>query len=97
MPSSTAHVATETAARYAKQLASHLGRKVPVEDLPGDGYRLTFPAGEGVLSTEADRLIMRATATDAASLAIVQDVLGRHLERFGQRNELVVNWQEDVS
>jgi hypothetical protein len=25
----------------------------------------------------------------------VQDVLGRHLERFGQRNELVVTWRSD--
>jgi hypothetical protein len=25
-------------------------------------------------------------------LARVEDVLGRHLERFGQRNELVVSW-----
>ncbi|GII32739.1 DUF2218 domain-containing protein [Planotetraspora mira] len=97
MPSSTAHVATDAAARYAKQLASHLGRKVAVEDLPGDGYRLTFSAGEGTLTPEADRLVMRASASDAESLAAVQDVLGRHLERFGQRRELVVTWQEDAS
>ena len=25
----------------------------------------------------------------------MQDVLGRHLERFGQRNELVVTWSDD--
>jgi hypothetical protein len=56
-----------------------------------------FSAGEGVLTPEADRLVMRATAADAGSLAVVQDVLGRHLERFGQRRELVVTWQDDAS
>ncbi|GII57995.1 hypothetical protein Pth03_63840 [Planotetraspora thailandica] len=97
MPSSTAYVATDAAARYAKQLASHLGRRVEVEDLPGDGHRLTLPAGEGVLTPEADRLVMRAIAADAESLEVVKDVLGRHLERFGQRRELVVTWQDDAS
>jgi uncharacterized protein len=29
------------------------------------------------------------------ALERVQDVLGRHLERFGQRNELVVTWAEE--
>jgi uncharacterized protein len=30
-------------------------------------------------------------------LARVQDVLGRHLERFGQRNELAVTWTEPAA
>lgn len=95
MPSSTARVTTEAPARYAKQLASHLGRKIEVENLPDGGYRLTLQSGEGVLIPEEGRLIMTATAADAETLAVIQDVLGRHLERFGQRNELKVTWEED--
>jgi hypothetical protein len=34
----------------------------------------------------------RVEASDAESLARVQHVLGSHLERFGQRNELTVSW-----
>jgi uncharacterized protein len=97
MPSSIAYVTTDAANRYAKQLASHLGRKVDVENLPGDGYRLTFSAGEGVLTPEAERLVLRAVAADEESLSVVKDVLGRHLERFGQRRELVVTWQDGAS
>ncbi|MEV0974214.1 DUF2218 domain-containing protein [Microtetraspora glauca] len=93
MATSIAYVATDAAARYAKQLASHLGRKSEAEELPDGGYRLIFSAGEGVLTPEADRLVMRASAADAESLGVVQDVLGRHLERFGQRNELTVTWE----
>ncbi|MFF3671465.1 DUF2218 domain-containing protein [Microtetraspora malaysiensis] len=94
MPSSIAYVATDAAPRYAKQLAAHLGRKIQAEELSDGGYRLTFPGrGEGLLTPEADRLVMRATADDEESLGAVQDVLGRHLERFGQRNQLTVTWE----
>ena len=41
----------------------------------------------------ADHLIIEASAVDADSLALVEDVLGRHLERFGARRELTVSWQ----
>ncbi|GLW99420.1 DUF2218 domain-containing protein [Microtetraspora sp. NBRC 16547] len=95
MPVSIAYVTTDAAPRYAKQLASHLGRKAEVEDLPGGGYRLALQAGEGVLSPEADRLIMRAAAADAESLDTVKDVLGRHLEHFGRRNDVTVTWEDE--
>jgi uncharacterized protein len=44
--------------------------------------------GDGVLT-------LLAAAPDAESLERVQSVLGGHLERFGQRNELVVTWTTD--
>jgi hypothetical protein len=94
MFTSTADVATDAAPRYAKQLASHLGRKAPVEELPDGGFRLTIGTGHGVLEPQPDRLVLRATAPDLESLGVVQDVLGRHLVRFGRRNELTVTWQD---
>jgi hypothetical protein len=94
MPKSVSYVATEVPARYAKQLASHLGRKIEAEDLGEGAYRLTLGGGEGLLQPEEGRLVMRATAEDAESLDRIKDVLGRHLERFGQRNELVVVWED---
>jgi hypothetical protein len=94
MITSIADVATDAAPRYAKQLASHLGRKVPVEELTDGGYRLTLGSGEGVLEPLPDRLLMRATAPDRESLTVIQDVLGSHLERFGLRNALAVTWAD---
>jgi hypothetical protein len=94
MLTSIAAVATDAAPRYAKQLASHLGHRAAVEELPDGGYRLTIGSGEGVLEPQADQLLMRATAPDRATLDVVQDVLGRHLERFGRRNELTVSWAD---
>jgi len=90
--SSRADVRTDAPARYAKQLVSHLGRKVAfVEDrgawtarVPGSVLRIAV--GDGVLVLEAE-------AGDLDSLARVEHALGNHLERFGRRDELAVSWQ----
>lgn len=96
MPISHARVATDAAPRYAKQLASHFGRKIPVEEAPDGGHRLTFPAFQETvveLQPADDHLLIRVTAPDAPALAAIQDVVGSHLERFGRRNELTVPWE----
>ncbi|MGN9761172.1 DUF2218 domain-containing protein [Streptomyces sp. SD31] len=94
MPSSLAHVATDAAPRYAKQLASHFGRKLPVEETAEGGHRLTFQHTDVVLEALDDHLLIRVTAPDATTLSAIQDVVGSHLERFGQRNGLTVTWDE---
>jgi hypothetical protein len=93
---SRADVATGAPARYAKQLISHLGRKVPFT-----GDAITAPAtavigaatagivvGEGVLT-------LWAAGDDEESVARVEQVLGSHLERFAQREALTVQWVRD--
>jgi uncharacterized protein len=92
---STAVVATEAPERYAKQLLAHLGRKNTVEPIDdgSNGGRLVFAYGTGIVRPEDERLVLEAAAPDADSLAHVEDVLARHLERFGARRELVVVWE----
>ena len=94
---SVAVVTTDAAARYAKQLLSHVGRKATVEPVEDehDGGRLVFSYGTGTLRAREGRLVMEASAGDAESLAHVEDVLGRHLERFGARHRLRVTWQRE--
>ena len=94
---SVAEVPTEAAARYAKQLLTHLGHKVTMEPIDEEplGGRLVFEYATATVIPGSDRLTMRATAADAESLARVQDVLKRHLERFGARRELVVEWHAE--
>ena len=94
MPRATAVVATADPDRYAKQLLSHVGRKNGTEPLDGvpTGGRIVFPDGVGTIRPEPGRLVLEAEAPDAAGLAHVTDVLGRHLERFGARLDLVVTW-----
>jgi hypothetical protein len=88
----TATVATATPGRYAKQLASHLGRRCEVRE-ESDGIRLVLPTGGDCLLASAHAaLVMTASGPTQESLDQVTDVVGRHLERFGQRNELTVSW-----
>ncbi|SDZ47920.1 hypothetical protein SAMN05216215_107919 [Saccharopolyspora shandongensis] len=95
---SQAKVGTDKPSRYAKQLSSHLGRKCEVSEEP-EGIRITLPADRGagscLLVSEPDALALRAEAENAEVLDRVQDVIGRHLERFGQRDELTVDWTND--
>lgn len=86
-----ADVATDNPARYAKQLVSHLGRKL---EWTTDGPTSTAQIGDGTAQIVVGEgvLTLLAEAPDTENLDRVKDVLGRHLERFGARNELVVSW-----
>ncbi len=86
-----ADVATDAPGRYAKQLVSHLGRRVEFA-VDGPASTARFGTGTGTVVVGDGTLTLLAEAPDADSLALVQRVLGGHLERFGQRNELVVAW-----
>ncbi|QJY48908.1 DUF2218 domain-containing protein [Pseudonocardia broussonetiae] len=92
---STASVTTDAPARYAKQLLSHLGRKNTVEPLDGapEGGRLVFAYGVGTVQPGDGALLLGAEAEGAEDLAHVEDVLARHLERFGAKRELTVTWE----
>ncbi len=94
---SVADVPTDAAARYAKQLLAHLGHKVAVEEIEGEplGGRLVFAYGTATVIPGTDSLTLRAAAADAESLARVQDVVSRHLQRFGARRAIVVEWRTD--
>ena len=82
----TAHaeVATHDPARYARQLLSHLGHRVMFTTARTVSIA-QFGAGTGRIEVADGRLVLGAQAPDQPSLDRVQEVLGRHLERFGQR------------
>ena len=88
---SRADVATDAPARYAKQLVAHLGRKI---SFATDGAVSTATIGDatGQIVVGDGVLTLTAAGDDPAAVAVVEDVLGRHLERFGARNELAVHW-----
>jgi hypothetical protein len=88
-------VSTATPARYAKQLLSHLGRRV-TWTTDGDTSTAELAGGTGRVVIGDGVLTLFAEAADAESLARVQHVMGSHLERFGQRNELTVIWTSNT-
>jgi 3-hydroxyisobutyrate dehydrogenase-like beta-hydroxyacid dehydrogenase len=86
-----AQVRTDAPERYAKQLVAHLGRRLSWQT-DGGTSRAAIGDGTATVSVGEGVLTLRAQAPDAETLARIEHVLGSHLERFGQRNELTVTW-----
>lgn len=94
-PASQAVVATNRPARYGKQLASHLGRRARAEwDERAERGTIAFgdSGDHAVLTCRPGELVMALSAAPEA-VERLEDVLGRHLVRFGTRDELVVQWR----
>ncbi|MDF5753283.1 DUF2218 domain-containing protein [Spongiactinospora sp. TRM90649] len=88
---STANVTTDRPERYLKQLCSHLGRKIQADHTETEGL-LTFAYGQCELTAHPGSLALRAAAPTPDDLDKVEDVVARHLARFGDRDELTVTW-----
>lgn len=94
MSASTARVVTPRAGRYGKQLASHLGRRSggAWDEASGTGHILFGDAGARAdLVAEVDALVIYLTPVPDDEVATLEDVVGRHLVRFGG-GDLVVDW-----
>lgn len=90
-----AEVATSTPDRFARQLISHLSHKITAEWQSGSAAVLAVDDGQCKLTTGTELLVLEATADSPQGLAHIQDVVGRHLERFGGRAALRVQWRHD--
>jgi hypothetical protein len=88
---SRADVLTDAPARYAKQLVSHLGRKV---EFVTDGPTSSATVNDLTLAiTVADTILtLTVTGTDPSAVGRGEHALGGHLERFGARRDLKVTW-----
>ena len=82
---------TERPERWAKQLVSHLSHKVTHEKTER-GDELTIGDALGIVSVGSGVIALEAYANSPESLARVEDVLGRHLERFAEKDGLTVTW-----
>ena len=90
--SERANITIERPARYGKQLAMHLSHKCPMTET-SYGWDLVIRDGEGKIKPLQDSLVLEAYAHDAETLAVVKDVLERHLRKFAAKlDPLEVNW-----
>jgi hypothetical protein len=99
-PTRTALVATDAPGRWAKQLASHLGRpgRMAVEETDrGARLSMVFDGVEASClmdtATATDVLGLHVSAGDDAALDRMAQVVGSHLERFGAKAGLTVDWR----
>ncbi|WP_202865422.1 DUF2218 domain-containing protein [Ornithinimicrobium sufpigmenti] len=92
----TALVATDAPARYAKQLGSHLGRKMTLTETDrGPHLSMSFEGLEATClmdTTAPDTLGLHVDAATAEAADRMALVVGSHLERFGAKAELQVSW-----
>ena len=94
----TASVSTERAARYGKQLVTHMAHKVTGswDEEAASGYLLFDREGPvlgrfDVIASASDlRLELRTTPERADRL---EHVAGIHLARFGARDSLAISWE----
>ncbi|MGW1024693.1 DUF2218 domain-containing protein [Streptomyces sp. NPDC002577] len=56
---------------------------------------LELPWGRCTLEALPGSLVLRAEAEDAQNLRKLQDLLATHIGRFGRREQLTVDWQQD--
>ncbi len=94
--SSRADVPTDAPARYAKQLVSHLGRRVPFTEDSDGAWTTIVGDARGRIVVGDDVLTLRAEAPDVETLSRIEHALGSHLERFGARAGLTVTWHRDA-
>jgi hypothetical protein len=92
MKHSIARVATERASIYLQQLCKHFAHKLPVEFTPERG-EIRFSIGTCRIEAVGDILTLRTEAADLATLAQLQDVVDRHLQRFAFRDPPKIAWQ----
>ena len=93
-PVSFARVATTRAGRYGKQLTAHLGHRLTTHwnDTDNIGW-IQLGEARAHLIADDDALHIRIHAP--GDLDRLEDVVGRHLVRFGTKDELVVSWARD--
>jgi hypothetical protein len=86
-----ATVPTAKPVAYMRQLCKHFGHRVPADYDEHTG-RISFEAGTCELVAGVEELALLVTASDDDQLGRLEGVIGSHLERFGRRDELTVEW-----
>ncbi|WP_394559634.1 DUF2218 domain-containing protein [Aquipseudomonas alcaligenes] len=88
----SAHVTTDTPARYISRLCKHFAHKIPVSFDEQQG-RIEFAFGLGLLQAEAQGLTLRVESGNAADLEKLQGVMASHFERFAWQEALQLDWR----
>lgn len=95
--STDAIVSTDRPGRYGKQLVAHLGRRNGGEWSAdaGSGW-IDLATGRATVTAEHDGLHLHIEA-NPDDIARLEDVVGSHLVRFGEKDELAITWTRGPS
>jgi hypothetical protein len=84
-------VRTERPGRYAEQIAKHFGHKRATEWAAEYGY-VEFEDGRCEMHSWPEGLRLDAYAESDEALSHVEKVVKEHLERWGERDRIRVDW-----
>lgn len=87
-----AEVTTDKPVPYMRQLCKHFGHKTEAAYGDDSGY-IQFDFGRCELQVRDGHLELVVSAADEEAHERMERVIGSHLERFGRRDELTVDWQ----
>ncbi|WP_377645305.1 DUF2218 domain-containing protein [Oryzobacter terrae] len=91
MSTLTGTIPTPRGARYAKQLAGHWREKAEVTERPDGSVAFLMEGGaSATLTPREDDLRVEASSAEFG------EVVRRHLERFGTREELTLVWDDEA-
>jgi uncharacterized protein len=93
---SEARVATPMAQRFMTQLCKHFEHRLSVQ-YSAEAGSIEFPTGTCRLEAAPDHLILRAEASDANQLGLLETVVSRHLARFAFREPPEIAWSRPIA
>jgi len=94
MQTISGQMATDRPERYAKQLASHWAKRGPATEEDGATV-LRWEGGQVISMLPQDgTLAVQVAVPEGEDLERFAQVVKVHLERFSQRDELIVVWDE---
>lgn len=90
--STSAHVATDTPARYISRLCKHFAHKIPVSFDEQQG-RIEFTSGIALLQADAQGLTLSVQSASNEALEKLKGVVASHFERFAWQEALHLEWR----
>lgn len=88
------NISTENASKIMRWTIGHFKPKVPAQYDATDG-NVEFPFGTCNMEATADELIVTVQATDEKSLMSLKNIVGRHIEKFGIKENITVEWEAE--
>ncbi|MEL6524987.1 MAG: DUF2218 domain-containing protein [Chloroflexota bacterium] len=85
-------ITTKNAEKLMRWTIGHFKMKVPAEYDKTQG-KVEFPAGICTMQATTDQLIITVEATTSESLSWLKDIVGRHVEKFGIKENIHVEWE----
>ncbi|MBK1440164.1 DUF2218 domain-containing protein [Parapedobacter sp. ISTM3] len=96
MKKSISIIQTQAASSYIGKLCRHFRHKIEATYTPTTG-RAIFPFGTCEMIAKPDQLVFDITASKAEDIEKIKGVLVRHLLKFSYKEELIIEWQDDMA